>query len=80
MKNKIETQSAIVHIGQSKNYDFLYTIKNVNTGAWLPKIAKSAVKDAIQSTGLHSILYRIYTNQDGYEAIYICKASKIVTE
>ena len=41
---------------------------------------KAVVKDMIKSDGLYNISYRIYTNEKGYESIYISKASKIVTK
>jgi hypothetical protein len=79
MKNQLPTQSALVSIHPCKSHDFLYVIKKVNTESWLPRIPKSVVKDTIKSPGLYNILYRIYTNKEGYESIFISSAQKVVT-
>jgi len=79
MKNQLPTQSALVSIHPCKSHDFLYVIKKVNTDLWLPRIPKAVVKDSIQSSGLYEIIYRLYTNEAGYESIYITKAKKIKT-
>ena len=79
MKNQLPTQSALVSIHPCKSHDFLYVIKKVNTDLWLPRIPKAVVKDSIKSPGLYEIIYRLYTNEAGYESIYITKANKIKT-
>jgi hypothetical protein len=79
MKNQLPTQSALVSIHPCKSHDFLYVIKKVNTDLWLPRIPKAVVKDSIKSGGLYEIIYRLYTNEAGYESIYITKATKIKT-
>jgi hypothetical protein len=82
MKNKqfLPTMNALVSIHTSQKHDFLYVIKQVNTESWLPRIPKNAVKDIIKSEGLYNILYRIYTNKDGYDAIFITSAKKVMTK
>lgn len=80
MKNQLTTLSALVSIHPCKSHDFLYVIKKVNTDQWLPRIPKSVVKDMIKTQGLYNILYRIYTNEAGYESIYISKATKVMTQ
>ena len=79
---KIATMDALVSIHTCKKHDFLYVIKKVNCvdNPWLPRITKAAVANTIQSVGLYSITYRIYTNKAGYEAIYISSAKKVKTE
>lgn len=79
MKNQLPTLSALVSIHPCKSHDFLYVIKKVNTDQWLPRIPKSVVKDSIQSSGLYEIIYRLYKNKDGYDSIFISKATKIQT-
>jgi hypothetical protein len=79
---KLPTQDALVSIHPSKQQDFLYVIKKVNSSenAWLPRISKASVSNMIKSPGLYQISYRLYTNKAGYEAIYIGSAKKLVTE
>jgi hypothetical protein len=79
---KLPTLDALVSINPSKQHDFLYVIKKVNTSEnpWLPKISKAIVANMIKSPGLYQITYRLYTNKAGYEAIYIGSAKKLVTE
>ena len=79
MNTTLPTQTALVNIHASKSHDFLYVIKQVNTETWLPRISKAIVKDLIKSPGLYNIRYRIYTNEKGYESIFISKAQKIMT-
>ncbi len=79
MKTNLPTQSSLVNIQSSKSHDFLYVIKQVNTETWLPKIPKAAVKEIVKSPGLYNILYRIYTNEKGYESIFITSAQKVMT-
>jgi hypothetical protein len=79
MKNQLPTLSALVSIHPCKSHDFLYVIKQVNTDVWLPRIPKSVVKDNIKSPGLYNIIYRLYKNKDGYDAIFITAAQKIKT-
>jgi hypothetical protein len=74
------TKSALVSIFNSKQHDFLYIIKQVNSELFLPRVPKAVVKDMIKSDGLYNISYRIYTNEKGYESIYISKAAKIMTK
>jgi hypothetical protein len=74
------TKSALVSIFNSKQHDFLYVIKQVNSELFLPRVPKAVVKDMIKSDGLYNISYRIYTNEKGYESIFISAASKIVTK
>ena len=76
----LETKSALVSIFNSKQHDFLYIIKQVNSELFLPRVPKAVVKDMIKSDGLYNISYRIYTNEKGYESIYISKAAKIMTK
>ena len=73
---------AVVSIHSSKQHDFLYVIKKINTSEnpWLPKISKAIVSKMIKSPGLYQISYKLYTNDAGYEAIYIGTAKKLVTE
>jgi hypothetical protein len=78
MKNFV-TKSALVSIYNSKQHDFLYIIKQVNSDIFLPKCPKAVVKDMIKTEGLYQISYRIYKNEAGYESIYISKAAKIKT-
>lgn len=80
MKTTLPTQSSLVEIHSLKKYDFLYGIKKVNMESWLPRIPKAVVKDIIKSPGLYNISYRLYTNEAGYESIYISKATKVVTK
>jgi hypothetical protein len=80
MKNQLPTLSALVSINPCKSHDFLYVIKKVNTDLWLPRIPKAVVKDTIQSSGLYNIIYRLYKNKDGYESIFISKATKVMTQ
>jgi hypothetical protein len=79
MNTTLPTQSSLVNIQTSKSHDFLYVIKQVNTETWLPKIPTAAVKEIVKSPGLYNILYRIYTNEKGYESIFITSAQKIMT-
>ena len=79
MKTTLPTQSSLVEIHSLKKFDFLYGIKKVNTESWLPRIPKAIVKDIIKSPGLYNICYRLYKNKDGYDAIFISKATKIKT-
>jgi len=76
---QLPTQSALVSIQPSSKQDFLYVIKKVNTDTWLPKIPKAVVQNIIKSPGLYNILYRTYTNEKGYDAIFIASAQKVVT-
>ena len=80
MKNQLPTLSALVSIHPCKSQDFLYVIKNVSSDTWLPRIPKAVVKDSIKTKGLYTILYRLYTNEKGYESIFITSATKIKTE
>jgi len=80
MKNQLPTQSALVSIHPCKSQEFLYVIKNVTSDTWLPRIPKAVVKDSIKTKGLYTILYRLYTNEKGYESIFITSAIKIKTE
>jgi hypothetical protein len=79
MKTKLEIKSALVSIFNSKQHDFLYIIKQVNSDLFLPRVPKAVVRDIIKSEGLYNITYKIYTNANGYESIYISTASKIKT-
>lgn len=78
-KQQLPTHSALVSIQTSKSHDFLYVIKQVNTETWLPKIPKAVVQNIIKSPGLYNILYRTYTNEKGYESIFIASAQKVMT-
>jgi len=80
MKNQLPTQTALVQIYPCKSHDFLYVIKNVTTDTWLPRIPVACVKESIKTKGLYTILYRLYTNEKGYESIFISSAQKLVTE
>ena len=75
----LPTHTSLVNIHESKSHDFLYVIKKANTDTWLPRISKAIVKDLIKSPGLYNICYRIYTNEKGYESIFITSAQKIMT-
>jgi hypothetical protein len=79
MKNFV-TKDALVNIFNSKQHDFLYIIKEINSELFLPKVPKAVVKDMIKSPGLYHINYRLYKNAEGYESIYIGKAAKVVTK
>ena len=74
------TKSALVSIFNSKQHDFLYIIKQANSDLFLPRVPKVFVKDMIKSAGLYDISYRIYTNEKGYESVFISRAAKIVTK
>jgi hypothetical protein len=76
---QLPTTSALVNIYSCKSHDFLYVIKKTNTETWLPRLSKKAVQDLIPSIGMYEIFYRIYKNKDGYDAIFIQTAKKIVT-
>jgi hypothetical protein len=80
MKNQLPTQTALVQVYPCKSHDFLYVIKNVTTDTWLPRIPIAVVKESIKTKGLYTILYRLYTNEKGYESIFISSATKLVTE
>jgi len=80
MKNQLPTQTALVQIYPCKSHDFLYVIRNVNTDTWLPRIPVACVRDTVKTKGLYTILYRLYTNEKGYESIFISSAQKLVTE
>ena len=41
--------------------------------------SKAVVKDMIKSGGLYDISYRIFTNEKGYESVFISRAAKIKT-
>ena len=73
------TKNALVNIFNSKQHDFLYIVKQINSDLFLPRVPKAVVKDIIKSEGLYNISYRIYTNEKGYESIFISKAAKIKT-
>ena len=79
MKNFV-TKSALVSIYNSKQHDFLYIVKQINSDIFLPKCPKAVVKDLIKTEGLYQISYRIYKNEAGYESIYISKAAKVLTK
>lgn len=82
MKKSLPIQDALVSIMSNKSYDFLYNIKKVNTDSdklWLPRVSKKAVANSIKSEGLYKISYKLYTNEAGYEAIFICDAERVVT-
>lgn len=79
MKKQLPTQTALVQVYPCKQYDFLYVIKNVNTDTWLPRIPIACVRDSIKTKGLYTIMYRLY-KKDGYDAIFIANAQKLVTE
>jgi hypothetical protein len=53
------TKSALVSIFNSKQHDWLYVIKQVNTDLFLPRVPKAVVKDMIKSGGLYDISYRM---------------------
>ena len=74
------TKSALVSIFNSKQHDWLYVIKQINSDLFLPRVPKVVVKDMIKSDGLYDISYRIFTNAKGYESIFISRAAKIVTK
>lgn len=74
------TKNAIVNIFNSKQHDFLYIVKQINSDLFLPRVPKAVVKDIIKSEGLYNISYRIYTNEKGYESIFISKAAKVLTK
>jgi hypothetical protein len=78
-KNTLPTHSSLVNFYQAKDHDFLYVIKQVD-GPFLPRISKAIVKDLVKSPGLYQIIYRLYTNEKGYESIFISKAERIMTE
>ena len=78
--NALPTHTSLVNIHESKSHDFLYVIKKANTDTWLPRISKAIVKDLIKSPGLYNIVYRLYTNEKGYESIFISKAQRVMTE
>jgi hypothetical protein len=78
--NALPTHTSLVNIHESKSHDFLYVIKKANTDTWLPRISKAIVKDIIKSPGLYNIIYRLYTNEKGYESIFISKAQRVMTE
>lgn len=65
---------------QCKKHDFLYIVKDMVTKEFLPKLPKSAISNMIKSTGLYHITYRIYTNKEGYESIFVSKAAKVLTK
>jgi len=73
------TKSALVSIFNSKQHDWLYVIKQINSDLFLPRVPKAVVKDMIKSGGLYDISYRIYTNEKGYESVFISRAAKIKT-
>jgi hypothetical protein len=72
--------SALVNIFNHKEHEFLYVVKNIANNAFLPKVRKATVQNVIKGPGLYNILYRSYTNKDGYDAIFIVSAQKIVTK
>lgn len=74
------TKNALVNIFNSKQHDFLYIVKQINSDLFLPRVPKAVVKDIIKSEGLYNISYRIYTNEKGYESIFISKAAKVLTK
>lgn len=80
MKPFLPLLDGIVAIYPCKAHTFLYVLKNKHTGAFLPRISKAAVSKLIKSPGLYDLTYRIYTNEAGYEAIYINTAAKLMTE
>lgn len=80
MKTDLQTKSALVSIFNSKDFDFLYVVKLVNTDLFLPRVQKAVVRDMIKSDGLYNITYRLYTNAKGYDTLYISKAEKVVTK
>ena len=77
---KINIQSTLAEFFSCKSHSFLYVIKELSTNGFLPRVPKAVVKDMIKSPGLYHINYRIYTNKEGYESIYIAKAAKVVTK
>jgi hypothetical protein len=81
-KDSLPTKDAVVSIFANKKHDFLYNIKKLNDdeNSWLPRVSTAAVAKLIKTPGLYRIAYRIYTNEAGYEAIYISNAEKIVTK
>ncbi len=76
---QLPTTSALVNIYSCKSHDFLYVIKKTNTETWLPRLSKATVKDLIPSDGMYEIIYRLYKNKAGYDAIYVQTAKKIQT-
>ena len=83
MKKSLPIHDALVNIMPNKSHDFLYNVKKVNTDSdklWLPKVSKKAVANYIKSEGLYKISYKLYTNEAGYEAIFICGAEEIMTK
>jgi len=78
---KINSQTTLAEFFNCKSHSFLYVIKEIGSnGSFLPKVPKAVVKNIIKSEGLYTISYRIYTNEAGYESIYIWKAAKVLTK
>ena len=83
MKKSLPIHDALVNIMSNKSHDFLYNVKKVNTDSdklWLPRVSKKAIADIIKSEGLYKISYKLYTNESGYESIFICSAERVVTK
>jgi hypothetical protein len=77
---KINNNTTLAEFYQCKSHSFLFVVKSLATNGFLPRIPKAAVKDLIKKPGLYHINYRLYKNAEGYESIYISKASKVVTK
>jgi len=78
---KINTQTTLAEFFNCKSDSFLYVIKEIGSnGSFLPRVPKAVVKDMIKSPGLYHINYRIYTNKEGYESIFVSKAAKVLTK
>jgi hypothetical protein len=77
---KINNQSTLAEFFNCKSHSFLYVVKSLTTNGFLPRVPKAVVKDMIKSPGLYHINYRLYTNAEGYESIYIGTAKKVVTK
>lgn len=82
-KEFLPTKDALVSIFVNKTHEFLYNIKKLNVeeeNSWLPRIPKATIAKLVKTPGLYRISYRIYTNEAGYEAIFISAAEKFVTK
>jgi hypothetical protein len=67
-------ETFLVEIFQSKQHDYLYCIKIINTTLWLPKIPKAVIAKQISKPGRYWITAKQYKNDKGYDSLYIHNA------
>lgn len=76
MKNtsSSEWKNLVVQVFQSKKLDFIYIIKAGET--FLPNVIKNTVLKHIPSPGIYQIQCKQYTNDKGFDSLYIHTATK----